>query len=151
MSTLTLIPYKTHDAVEAKELVGHILKHYTQTAYPPTVESMLKTSIKYFRIFEGEQQVGLSGYDLKTPTLAETVKTIVFEEFRGKGYGGKLSQAIEDECKRIGVKKVMTTIYTFNVTMIHIKLKQGYVIEGHHLDHEAPGFHEYSLGKILSV
>jgi hypothetical protein len=33
--------------------------------------------------------------------------------------------------------------------MISIKLKQGYTIEGHHPDHEAPGFDEYSLGKKL--
>jgi GNAT superfamily N-acetyltransferase len=73
----------------------------------------------------------------------------VLNEFRGQGLGALLSQAIEDECKNIGIKKVMTTIYYFNHAMVHIKLKQGYTIEGYHPDHEAPGFHEYSLGKVL--
>jgi hypothetical protein len=44
---------------------------------------------------------------------------------------------------------VMTTVYYFNHLMVQIKLKQGYTIEGYHPDHEAPGFHEYSLGKNL--
>jgi hypothetical protein len=33
--------------------------------------------------------------------------------------------------------------------MIYIKLKQGYLFEGFHPDHEKPGLHEYSLGKVL--
>jgi GNAT superfamily N-acetyltransferase len=93
--------------------------------------------------------IGFTGYELKTPTLAETIKTTIFNSFRGRKLGMLLSQAIEDECRRIGVKKILSTIYFFNHTMVSIKLKQGYTIEGYHPDHEAPGFHEYSLGKIL--
>jgi RimJ/RimL family protein N-acetyltransferase len=105
--------------------------------------------VVYFRAMIEGKQFGITGYAMKTPTLAETVKTTIFEEFQGKGLGKSLSLAIEDECKRIGIKKVMTTIYHFNHAMISIKLKQGYTIEGYHPDHEAPGYHEYSLGKIL--
>lgn len=146
---IKLIPYKTSNADEAQEIVEIVLKYYPNTAFPPTLEKMLKTNVNYFRAFLNEKQIGITGHDLKTPALAETVKTIVFDEFRGQGYGPLLSQAIEDECKRIGIKKVMTTIYHFNHAMINIKLRQGYTIEGYHPDHEAPGFHEYSLGKKL--
>ena len=86
---------------------------------------------------------------LISATLVETVKTTIFKEFRGKGLGASLSQAIEDECQRKGVKKIISTVYYFNHVMVQIKLKQGYTIEGYHPDHEAPGFHEYSLGKVL--
>ncbi len=146
---IKLVPYNTKSKLEAQEIVDIVLKYYPNTAYPPSVEKILETKICYFRAMVGNDQIGMTGYDLKTATLAETVKTIVFDEFRGKGYGSKLSQEIEDECKRAGIKKVMTTIYHFNHAMIAIKLKQGYVIEGYHPDHEAPGFHEYSLGKKL--
>lgn len=149
MSTIRLVPYETTKLEDAQEIVSIVLKYYPNTAFPPTVEKMLKTNIKYFRAFLGEEQIGMTGYDTKTPALVETVKTIVFDEFRGKKLGALLSQAVEDECKRVGFKKVMTTIYHFNHAMIAIKLKQGYTIEGYHPDHEAPGFHEYSLGKKL--
>ena len=48
-----------------------------------------------------------------------------------------------------GVDLSRSTVYYFNHVMVQIKLKQGYTIEGYHPDHEAPGFHEYSLGKVL--
>ncbi len=149
MKEVKLVPYETSKLEDAQEIVNIVLKYYPNTAFPPTVEKMLKTNIKYFRAFIDGKQFGMTGYDQKTPALAETVKTIVFDEFRGQKLGAVLSQAIEDECKRIGIKKVMTTIYHYNHAIIAIKLKQGYTIEGYHPDHEAPGFHEYSLGKKL--
>lgn len=144
-----LVPYNLSDREEAEALFGIIQKYYTKSPWPPTVEKIMKGSVVYFRAMSDGQQIGITGYTLKTPTLAETIKTTVFDEFQGKGLGKVLSEAIEDECKRIGIKKVMTTIYFFNHAMISIKLKQGYTIEGYHPDHEAPGYHEYSLGKIL--
>ena len=75
---------------------------------------------------------------------------LVGPEARGKGYGAGLSQAIEDECRRRGYKKVVTTIYVTNLPMIFIKLKQGYYFEGFHRDHDRPGLHEYTLGKIFA-
>jgi RimJ/RimL family protein N-acetyltransferase len=144
-----LVSYNTTDRQEAEELFAVIQKYYTKSPWPPTVEKIMTGSTKYFRAMSEGKQVGISGYVQKTPTLAETVKTTVFDEFQGKGLGTHVSHAIEEECKRIGIKKVMTTIYFFNHAMISIKLKQGYVIEGYHPDHEAPGYHEYSLGKSL--
>jgi GNAT superfamily N-acetyltransferase len=146
---IKLVPYDLKDFAEAEEIVSIVKKYYQKVAWPLTPEKVHKGGVIYFKAMVDEEQIGITGYCLKTPALAETVKTIVFDEYRGKGYGALLSQAIEDECKRIGIKKVMTTIYHFNHTMVHIKLKQGYTIEGYHPDHEAPGFHEYSLGKIL--
>lgn len=144
-----LIPYNTGIQAQAEELFSIMKDYYTKSPWPPTVEKIMKGSVNYFKAMVDGKQIGITGYFLKTPTLAETVKTTVFEEFQGKGFGKYLSEAIEQECKRIGVKKVMTTIYHFNHSMISIKLAQGYTIEGYHPDHEAPGFHEYSLGKRL--
>lgn len=146
---IDLIPYDVKNENEADEIFSIIKKYYQKSPFPPSVEKIMQGGTKYFRAMLEGRQFGITGYVLKTPNLAETVKTTVFDEWRGKGLGHQLSVAIEEECKRTGIKKVMTTIFHFNHTMISIKLKQGYTIEGFHPDHEAPGFHEYSLGKIL--
>lgn len=146
---IELKPYNLDSKDEATEIYQIIQEYYPQSPYPPSVEKIMQGGVKYFRAFLGEKQIGITGYAPKTPTLVETVKTTIFKDFRGQGLGKDLSLAIEEECKRVGIKKVMTTIYYFNHAMIAIKLKQGYTIEGYHPDHEAPGFHEYSLGKIL--
>lgn len=134
---------------EAELVVKIVREYYSNTAFPPTVDKVMNGDIHYFKAFDGDKFVGISGFYLKTPALAETVKTIVFTEFRGQKYGEAISWAIEDECRKIGVKKVMSTIYATNIAMIAIKLKQGYKIEGFHPEHESPGFDEYSLGKLI--
>lgn len=144
---LKLIDLKNREA--ANELFSVIQEYYPKSPWPPTLEQIMAGGVTYFWAYDHGERIGMTGYSIKTPTLAETIKTTIFLEHRGKKLGNKLSQAIEDECKRIGIKKVMTTIYYFNHVMVHIKLKQGYTIEGYHPDHEAPGFHEYSLGKVL--
>ena len=144
-----LTPYNFNHPEEAEELFEIIQRYYQKSPWPPSVEKIMNGGVKYYRAFFENQQFGISGIAFKTPSLAETVKTTVFEEFQGRGLGKFLSNEIEEECKRLGIKKVMTTIYHFNHAMISIKLKQGYTIEGYHPDHEAPGYHEYSLGKIL--
>lgn len=147
---ILLGPYNLEDRKEAEELFEIIQTYYTRSPWPPSVDKIMKGEVKYFRALHKGRQIGITGYSLKTPTLVETVKTTIFKEHQGKGLGKFLSQEIEEECKRIGVKKVISTIYSFNHSMVAIKLKQGYIIEGFHQDHEAPGYHEYSLGKILS-
>lgn len=146
---IELMAYNLADLNDAEEIYDIIQKYYKNSPWPPSVEKIMKSGVKYFRAMVDGNQFGMTGYSLKTPTLAETVKTTVFDEFQGKGLGKFLSNEIEAECKRAGIKKVMTTIYHFNHAMISIKLKQGYTIEGYHPDHEAPGFHEYSLGKKI--
>jgi GNAT superfamily N-acetyltransferase len=148
-SEIKLIPYDLKNLDEVQRLSELIKAYYPNSPWPTTVDKILVGTVHYFKAFKGEKEIGMTGYYFKTPTLAETVKTTVFHEFRGHGYGNQLSQAIEDECQRIGIKKVMSTVYYFNHVMLQIKLKQGYTIEGYHPDHEAPGYHEYSLGKIL--
>ena len=149
MNKIELRLYDLQVEAEAQEIVDIAREYYKNSPWPPTKEKVMAGGVVYYRAFFGGQQIGMTGYALKTPTLAETVKTTIFSAFRGKGLGSILSQAIEDECKRLGIKKIISTVYYFNHQMVQIKLKQGYTIEGYHPDHEAPGFHEYSLGKVL--
>jgi len=133
---------------EVKSLVERVSSHY-HGAVPMTERAVMSGSTRYFWAYLGKDCVGVSGYIPRTQTLAETVKTVVWPEHRGKGLGKALSQAIEDQVRKDGFKKAMTTIYIDNFKMIMIKLKQGYRFEGFHPDHERPGWHEYSFGKIL--
>lgn len=146
---ISLVIYDLKNEKEVDEIFEIICIHFKDSPWHPNRETIKFGAISYYRALDGKTQIGITGFIQKTPALAETVKTLVFPEMRGKGYGAALSQAIEDECRKKGMKKVMSTIFHFNHTMINIKLKQGYTIEGYHSDHEAPGFHEYSLGKRL--
>jgi GNAT superfamily N-acetyltransferase len=147
--SLELKAIDTSDRTSSQELCLLIGKYYHSSPWPSTLEKIMSGEARYFHAYHENRHIGFAGYVLKTPQLAETVKTTIFDEFRGQGLGAELSTAIEEECRRIGVKKVMTTIYHFNHVMISIKLRQGYTIEGYHPHHEAPGFHEYSMGKLL--
>src|SRR5690606_36742925 len=112
-------------------------------------------NVKYFREFVAEPRelksefVGIGSYDIRTRFLVETRKTIIAPEFRGKGRGTAVSWAMEDEIRKRGFKKIRSAVYSNNIPMIQIKLAQGFLIEGFHPDHDAPGLHEYSLGKVL--
>ena len=149
MTNITLVEIDKKDPADCKFISDTVLSYYPKSPFPPTPQDIAKSHNIYFKAFRGQDIIGMSGYTARSPFLCETIKTIVFNQYRGQGLGKDLSQAIEDECKTRGFKKIMTCIYDFNLTMIGIKLKQGYKIEGYHRDHEKPGQHEYTLGKFL--
>ena len=123
--------------------------HSTPKNLLPTKEELNSPSLFFFRAVLDEKLIGMSSYYKVTPFLAETQKTIVLPEFRGKGFGKKISSLMEDLIKNRGFKKIRSAIYIQNLKMLKIKLDQSYIIEGLLSDHDAPGLHEYSLGKIL--
>ncbi|MEK6580683.1 MAG: GNAT family N-acetyltransferase [Bdellovibrionota bacterium] len=145
----------THMKAKRKWLHSFIHRYHSTPKHilPSLSDLTLRTHV-YFRavgtrgITHG-QVVGITSYEIRTRFLAETQKTIVLPKYRSKGFGKAISVAIERELKKTGFKKIRTTIYFDNLPMLAIKLEQGYVIEGYHPDHEAPGLHEYSLGKVL--
>jgi GNAT superfamily N-acetyltransferase len=146
--SLSLHAVDPKDSESCKQVAEFVMQNY-KGAVPVTPESVRTGSTRFFWALQGSQRVGITGYIPRTATLAETVKTVIDPAHRGKGLGVRLSQAVEDEVRRAGFKKIMTTIYIDNHAMILIKLKQGYRFEGFHPDHEKPGWHEYSFGKVL--
>jgi GNAT superfamily N-acetyltransferase len=146
---LKLVEVDRDSAEERAEVIRFVNKHLV-LGLPLEDDTVKAGKIVLFWAMMGSKKAGVSGYFPKTPFLAETAKTVLHPDFRGKGLGVALSQAIEDEVRSRGFKKVMTTIYVTNLPMIFIKLKQGYFFEGFHRDHDRPGLHEYSLGKIFS-
>ncbi len=147
---LRLVPVRKRNAAEVRALVAFVNRHY-RAAVKLTARAVGGGASVYFWAKDSKTReiVGVTGFVERTPALAETVKTVIAPAQRGKGLGPLLSQAIENEVKRRGYRKVMTTIYADNIPMIVIKLKQGYRFEGFHPDHERPGFDEYSMGKKL--
>lgn len=148
---LVLKEVRHEDASERSALVAFVNAHYP-SPLPLSEASVAAGRATFFWVSlkSTGERVGVTGYMVKTPSLVETVKTVVDPQFRGRGMGEALSAAIEAEVKRRGFKKVMSTIYIDNLPMIFIKLKQGYRFEGFHPDHEQPGLHEYSFGKVLT-
>lgn len=148
---ILLVPLHRESADERKKLL-HFITQFYPSEIPLEDSSITSGKIQFFwaRAKDTNEELGVTGYMVKTPYLAETVKTVLDPQYRGKGLGEKLSQAIEEEVRQRGFKKVMTTIYITNLPMIFIKLKQGYRFEGFHPNHEKPGLHEYSFGKVLS-
>ena len=138
------------NAEERKRVVDFVNSYYPSQL--PVREGVIRSgAILFFWAYDNQsgQLIGITGYMPKTPYLAEGVKTVIAPEQRGKGWGAALSWALEHEVRRAGYKKLMSTILIDNLPMIFIKLKQGFIVEGIHMDHEKPGLHEYSLGKIL--
>jgi GNAT superfamily N-acetyltransferase len=146
---IRLIEIDRESAQDCDAFVSFVNLHYP-SKIPANAAPLRAGSMIGFWAKRGQEVLGTCAYIAKTPFLAETVKTVVHPLHRGKGMGPLLSQAIEDEVRRRGFTKVMTTIYIDNLPMIFIKLRQGYRFEGFHPDHEKPGLHEYSLGKVLS-
>ena len=152
--TLRLAAVDAADDAAVDELVAFVNAHY-RSELPLEHEGLKNGHYRFFWAFDdaGEAgrsvRVGCCAYVGKTRYLAESVKTVVDPAQRKRGVGAAISQAIEDEVRRAGFTKIMSTILITNIPMIIIKLKQGYLIEGIHMDHEKPGLHEYSLGKVF--
>ncbi len=151
--TVKLVPIDGTDAHARSELVAFVNKHYA-SELPLAEEPLASGAVQFFWAVRpgadgDDERIGCTAYVAKTKYLAESVKTVVDPRYRGQRLGEAISQAIEDEVKARGFTKIMSTILISNLPMIFIKLKQGFLVEGIHMDHEKPGLHEYSLGKVL--
>ncbi len=147
--TVKLIPVDGADAHARSEVVAFVNAHY-KSELPLDDETLTSGHVQFFWALDDDgKRVGCTAFIAKTKYLAESVKTVVDPVFRGRRLGEAISQAIEDEVRSRGFTKIMSTILITNLPMLFIKLKQGFIVEGLHMDHEKPGLHEYSLGKVL--
>lgn len=139
-----------HDPDAVTELVAFVNAHY-RSELPLDGDDVVSGHYRFFWATDASDgsRLGCSAYTPKTKYLAESVKTVVDPVRRQAGVGAAISQAIEAEVRSAGFTKIMSTILVTNIPMIVIKLRQGYLIEGIHMDHEKPGLHEYSLGKVF--
>ena len=96
MDSISLQLYDLKSDYDVQEIEGILTEYYPKSPWPVTKEKIMKGGVVYYRAFHQGEQIGITGYAKKTPTLAETVKTTVFNQFRGRGLGGLLSQSIKD-------------------------------------------------------
>jgi len=141
---------RSDDDVDVDALTTFVNQHY-RSELPLDAAEVKNGHYRFFWAVDDDgTKLGCTAYVAKTRWLAESVKTVVDPAHRKRGLGAAISVAIENEVRRAGFAKVMSTILVNNVPMIVIKLRQGYLIEGIHRDHEKPGLHEYSLGKVFA-
>lgn len=150
-SPIQLKPVNVHDESELDQLDNFIRRYHTTPdfALPPRKKLKDPEVLHFWALNAEGEHVGITGYAVITPYLARSERTILDPKFRGQGMGTWVSLGIEEEIKKMGFYKIITNIYETNIAMIAIKLKQGYTIEGYHRDHDGPGYHEYSLGKVI--
>src|SRR5262245_21837081 len=93
---------------EVAEFVQFVYRNYA-SPLPIDEAKLASGSGVYFWAKDPKtgDRVGATGFIPKTPYLAETVKTVIDQKYRGKGLGEKLSELIEKEVRRQGFKKVM--------------------------------------------
>lgn len=141
------MPVREEEASEYCQTVNRHVFH----AFPLEPASLQSESNHFFWALSREQRVGTTGFTRRTPRLCEIRKTMVIPQFRGQGLGRLLCLELERLCGSMGIYKVYATVFSTNTAMLALRLKLGYTVEGYHPDHEAPGFHEYTLGKVLGT
>jgi len=103
----------------------------------------------YFGLYKNNVLVAVTSVEEITDTLCAMWSTIVKEDCRGQGIGRILNDHLETWLRDAGFEKISSHIYVENLPSIILKLKIGYLIEGTLMNHDAPGQHEYILGKEL--
>lgn len=118
-----------------------------------TPKELLKKELpeaNYFFVYnQKDELIGMTSYIKKSKRLVMTERTILYPKYRGQGYGTAISACLEDELKKKGFKKIICEILTFNISMLIIKIRQGFLIEGLMRDHDNRGIHQYFLGKEI--
>ena len=137
--TMSVGIYKVLDALyrDYHSTPKHLLKDKLPTAH-------------YIRIYNEENDfIGMTSYQAITKTLALTERTILYPKYRGKGYGSAACRALEKLLKKKKFKKICSEVFTTNLPMLFLKMKQGHLIEGLMRDHDDTGIDQYYLGKVL--
>ena len=76
----------------------------------------------------GEGFTQKSGHDYCTIGLALIARA------RGLGIGTRLMQVLEDESRRIGARRLYLTVWSANVSAVHVYRKVGYIESGRRPD-----------------
>lgn len=147
---MKLVPINIKDEKTLDWLYEFIKQHhYTPEELLPHRDSYLNPDTHFFKAVVNKRVVGISCYKKLSPTYVEISKTIIDPKFRDRGFGSLLSEKMVELVKERGFKKVLSIVYTTNLKMLFIRLKQGFMVEGLMRNADAPGVHEYFLGKEL--
>src|SRR4051794_23757746 len=100
---LEMLPLDILNNDEVEWLLYFIHAHHSVPKFMlPHKEDLKNPNYRYFKAVAtapeniSSKTIGISSYEIRTPYLAETQKTIIAPEFRGGGWGRILSLAIEE-------------------------------------------------------
>jgi hypothetical protein len=62
---VSLVPFDLTQKQEAQMIVDIVLKYYSGSAYPPSVEKVMKGDVLYYKAYFQNKLVGMSGFFYK--------------------------------------------------------------------------------------
>ncbi len=107
---------------------------------PDHTEYMLNKKVDYKHLMKSDQSAYIHHFiatvDGKKTAWFNLVQSddlsrvnfgmIVYKDYQGNGYGQKIIQAIEDEAKKLGAKKIRLGVFQDNNPAVHIYQKAGF-------------------------
>ncbi len=74
------------------------------------------------------------GFTLRSGHEYQTIGLALVARARGRGIGTRLMQVLEDESRRLGARRLYLTVWSANVSAVHVYRKVGYVESGRRPD-----------------
>ncbi len=103
-------------------------------------------------IEDGDAQlVGFTTLTFKITGCVKSGPTILFPEFRGRGLGAKIRDAIEGYCRTKRAKKIYCTCPDNDMIVVKYLLRAGFRVEGHLRFQYSSKNGEFVFGKMLMV
>jgi len=93
--------------------------------------------------------IGFTTLTYKSGGCVKTGPTILFEQFRKRGYGSATRAAIEERIHRAGYRKVYATCPHTSEQVAKYLMASGMRLEAHLERHYAPTHDEFVFGKLL--
>lgn len=96
-----------------------------------------------------EKLIASSIVKLTASRTAELKSFFVDDDFRDQGYGNRLFEETEMQCRKAGVARVITDTYTENTSIVEFFISKGFLIAGRE-DLYGNGRYSYILSKTLN-
>lgn len=119
-----------------KEGYNILTKEYKEKYFIKTITEVEKYEGKIFLAVDSNKCIGLivglinnetiDTYDFKAPKRGRISELVVNKEYRGKGIGKLLLQAMEDYFKSVGCKGVLIDVFAYNTNAYQVYKSLGY-------------------------
>lgn len=87
----------------------------------------------YLLVEQGGVLVG-EGFTQRSGHEYQTIGLALVARAQGRGIGTRLMQVLEDESRRLGARRLYLTVWSANVSAVHVYRKVGYVESGRRPD-----------------
>jgi len=102
-----------HATMNDVDQMLEIINQYAQQGLmlPRTKLSVCEHLQSFIVAYDGQSVVGVAGLHILWEDLAEIRSLAISEKAKGLGVGKKLVLSLVDECKRLGIKRVLALTY----------------------------------------